>query len=263
MEDERRLDGGINEVSQIGETIRRPVRPWSASVHELLEHLETSGFAGAPRFLGIDQDGREILSKVSGETPWPPSPMLFEPALLDSAAALLRRYHDAVEGWSPATGAWQSPPVPAGEPEVICHNDTAPWNLIARDGAIVAFVDWDTAAPGPRMWDLASLAYTLVPLAAPENLEPMGWPSPTPVHERLARIRDAYGCTQDQWHTFLDTIPVRVQAAYDTMRIWAFEGRPGWQAQWEQPEPWRHGAGYLRDLKYIENSLESWRATLE
>lgn len=257
--EERRLEGGINQVAQVGQTVRRTVGAWSASVHELLEHLEASGLAGAPRFLGIDQDGREILSLVAGETP---GPMMLGPAVLESAAGLLRRYHDEVEGWKPTVGAWQTPPVPVGEPEVICHNDTAPWNLIARDGAIVAFVDWDTAAPGPRMWDLAYLAYTLVPLAAPENLEPMGWPSPTPVHERLARIRDAYGCTPAQWDTFLDTIPARVRAAYDTMRTWATEGRPGWQAQWEQPEPWRHGAGYLRDLTYIENSLEDWRALL-
>jgi len=101
-QDERRLDGGVNQVSQVGQTIRRPVGPWSAAVHELLQHLEASGFTGAPRFVGVDKDGREVLSKVSGESPWPPSPMLFESALLDSAAALLRRYHEAVEGWSPA-----------------------------------------------------------------------------------------------------------------------------------------------------------------
>ncbi|TCC26593.1 aminoglycoside phosphotransferase family protein [Kribbella speibonae] len=253
--EERRLDGGINQVVQVGQTVRRTVGPWSASVHELLRYLEARGFAGAPRFLGIDQDGREILSLVPGETPGPMS------GVLDSAAALLRRYHDVVEEWSPANGSWQVAPVVVGEPEVICHNDVAPWNLIARDSSVVAFVDWDTAAPGPRMWDLAYLAYTLVPLAAPENLGPMGWPSPTAVRERLARVRDAYGCTEEQWDTLLDTIPVRVRAAYDTMRIWASEGRPGWRAQWEQPEPWRRGAGYLRDLAYIETSLDSWKAS--
>jgi len=88
--DERRLDGGINQVVQIGQTVRRPVGPWSASVHELLQHLETSGFTGAPGFLGIDREGREILSAVAGQTPWPPSPALFTTALLDSAARLLR-----------------------------------------------------------------------------------------------------------------------------------------------------------------------------
>ncbi|MFD7158808.1 phosphotransferase family protein [Kribbella sp. NPDC059898] len=253
MAGERRLDGGINEVVQLGQTIRRPMGPWSGSVHELLMELESREFTGAPRFLGIDDDGREILSKVEGDRP-----TVFDDALLESTAALLRRYHDSVEGWAPETARWQSAPVAVGEPEVVCHNDIAPWNLIAQDGMAAAFVDWDTAAPGPRMWDLAYLAYTFVPLAAPENLGPMGRPGPVPVRERLALVRDAYGCSQQQWHSLLDTVPVRVRAAYDTMRIWAAEDRPGWRAQWEQPEPWRHGAGYLRDLAYISASVNDW-----
>lgn len=255
----QRLDGGLNEVVRIGQTIRRPVGPWSDSVHELLTELESRGFAGAPRFLGTDDEGREILSVVQGERPWPPGPMLFEDGLLESTAALVRRYHDAVEGWAPATGRWQRAPVAVGEPEVICHNDIAPWNLIAQDGAATGFIDWDTAAPGPRMWDLAYVAYTFVPLAAPENRGPMGWPDPVRVRERLALVRDAYGCSQQQWQLLLATIPARVRAAYDTMRIWAAQERPGWRAQWEQSEPWRHGAGYLRDLAYIGASVKGWQ----
>lgn len=258
-QDARRIDGGINQVVQVGQTIRRPVGPWSPGVHRLLRHLEAGGFGGAPRFIGIDRDGREILSKIPGITPWPPGPVFLGPALLESAAGLLRRYHDAVAGWLPEDGDWQLAPVPVGEPEVICHNDIAPWNLIVQGDKATAFVDWDTAAPGPRVWDLAYLAYTMIPLAAPENVEPMGWSSPTPIRERLSIIRDAYGCTPQQWHDLIATIPRRVQAAYDTMRIWASQDRPGWRAQWEQPEPWKHGAGYLRDLDYIRRCVDNWR----
>lgn len=259
-EEEESLHGGINPVVRVGQTIRRPVRAWSAAVHELLRHLESVGFPGAPRYLGIDEQGREMLSLVPGETPWPPGPALFDPELLASSAALLRAYHDSVAGWTPTEPAWQTAPVAVGQPEVICHNDTAPWNLISQGHTTVAFVDWDTAAPGPRMWDLAYLAYALVPLAAPENLPLMGWPASTPVAERLARVRHAYGCTPSQWDELLITVPARVQAAYETMRRWAAEDRPGWKAQWEQPEPWKHGTGYLRDLDYIRSSVNSWRA---
>ncbi|WP_371406528.1 phosphotransferase [Kribbella sp. NBC_00662] len=158
-------------------------------------------------------------------------------------------------------GGWQASPVPAGPPEVICHNDTAPWNMITDDGSVVAFVDWDTAAPGPRMWDLAYLAYTLVPLAAPENLGPMGWPPEVRplAAERLAALRDGYGCTPAQWEELLAIVPARIEAAYDTMRIWAAEDRPGWRAQWEQAEPWRHGSGYLRDLEFLRRHPEILR----
>lgn len=262
--DGERLNGGINQVVRTGDTIRRPIGPWSKAVHELLRRLEASGFAGAPRFLGIDDEGREVLSYVAGYTPWPPGESrdeLADPQLLESAAALLRDYHDAVDGWHPQTTTWQVPPVPAGTPEVLCHNDIAPWNLITEQRRAVAFVDWDTVAPGPRMWDLAYLAYTFVPLAAPENLPVMGWPAPTATRERLDLIRRGYGCSQAQWLELLDLIPARIQAAYDTMRTWAAEDRPGWRAQWEQPEPWRHGAGYLRDLAFVQQELTALSAS--
>lgn len=257
IEEGESLHGGINPIVRVGNTIRRPIGAWSSTVHDLLQHLESVGFTGAPRFLGIDEQGREVLSLVPGETHWPPRQTLFHPQLLESSAVLLRAYHDAVDGWTPADPEWQLPPVDVGRAEVICHNDTAPWNLISQGRTAVAFVDWDTAAPGPRMWDLAYLAYTLVPLAAPESLALMGWPTSTPVAERLASVGPAYGCTPCQRDELLTTVPARVEAAYETMRTWAAEDRPGWKAQWEQPEPWKHGAGYLRDLDFIHSFLAS------
>lgn len=253
------LSGGINRVVRIGATIRRPVGPWSAAVHELLGHLENAGFTGAPRFLGLDEEGREILSALPGHTPWPPNAELVDIRLLQSTSTLLRRYHDVVAGWSPTGMAWQRPPLDIGEPEVICHNDTAPWNVICDNGIATALVDWDTAAPGPQMWDLAYLAYTFAPLADARNKEWMGWPPETPTTGRLVSIATAYGCDKPRWEKLLDTLAPRVRAAYETMRVWAAEDRPGWRAQWEQAEPWRHGAGFLRHLEFIERSVQRWR----
>ena len=48
---------------------------------------------------------------------------------------------------------------------MICHNDFATYNLIARDGRLVGAIDFDFASPGPRLWDLAYLAYRIVPFA--------------------------------------------------------------------------------------------------
>jgi hypothetical protein len=253
------LGGGINRVVRIGTTIRRPVGPWSSAVHELLRHLQSVNFTGAPRFLGIDEKGREILSNVVGRTPWPASTELVDMRFLASTAALLRGYHDAVAGWNPAGLSWQRPPVHVGNVEVICHNDVAPWNVMCDSGVATAFVDWDTAAPGSRMWDLSYLAYTFAPLADETSKKWMGWPTNTPSTERLMSIATAYGCERSQWECLLETLTLRVQAGYEAMRLWAAEDRPGWRAQWEQAEPWRHGAGYLRDLEFIERSLPHWR----
>ncbi|MFE4713622.1 hypothetical protein ACFRAM_22425 [Paenibacillus sp. NPDC056722] len=68
MTQEEVLSGGnVNHIVRKGDTVRRPIGYWSSSVHELLKHLERQGFEGAPRFLGIDDSGREILTFVSGD----------------------------------------------------------------------------------------------------------------------------------------------------------------------------------------------------
>ena len=257
MEAER-LIGGINEIVRIGDTVRRPHHPWSTTVGELLVHLEEVSFRGAPRWRGVDDQGREVLSLVPGARPWPPLGKLLSTSVVASAARLLREYHDAVDGWAPSECQWQVAPVNVGAPEVICHNDLAPWNFLTLGGGVVAFVDWDAAAPGPRVWDLAYLAYTCVPLAAPAYLPAMGWPAGVDRVGRLRALRDGYGCTDEQWCDVLTTVPRRLAAAYETVRTWAAEDRPGWRAQWELSEPWRHGAGFVRDRAYVDSQLEHW-----
>jgi hypothetical protein len=67
--------GDVTEgVVRVGDTVRRPVGPHSPLVHALLTHLESIGFEGAPRFLGIDHAGREVLSYVDGEVAGRPRP---------------------------------------------------------------------------------------------------------------------------------------------------------------------------------------------
>lgn len=38
-----------------------------AYVQAVLLHLEAVGFEGAPRFLGVDDEGREILTYIEGD----------------------------------------------------------------------------------------------------------------------------------------------------------------------------------------------------
>jgi Ser/Thr protein kinase RdoA (MazF antagonist) len=51
---------------------------------------------------------------------------------------------------------------------VIGHLDASPWNAVWAGGALVGFVDWDTAGPSRREDDLAFSALTWVPLLAAE-----------------------------------------------------------------------------------------------
>jgi len=94
------LTGGTanrGNVVRIGDTVRRPLRETSPAAHALLGHLERAGFPGAPRFLGIDEEGREVLSYIEGVAPTPPYPpwALTDRALVE-VARLLRDFHDVV-----------------------------------------------------------------------------------------------------------------------------------------------------------------------
>src|SRR5687768_12083443 len=142
--------------------------PWSPSIHLLLQHLESVGFVAAPRFLGIDDEGREVLSYVEGICGADGSngpgygahvwAMVVPDDGLTRFARLLREYHDAVAGFTPPTDArWATGGGGATGPgpgEVICHNDIGPWNVVWRDSTPVCFIDWDYAAPGPPLDDV-------------------------------------------------------------------------------------------------------------
>ena len=149
---EQHLPGGfVTAVVRVGDSVRRPPSPNAAFVHDLLDHLERQGWEGAPRFLGIDAEGREVLSFLDGHVAWAPD----QPAEVGSddslagVARLVRQLHDLTAGTSLA-----------GAAEVVCHNDLSPRNTVYRDQGRglrpVAFIDWDIAAPATAAWPRAS-----------------------------------------------------------------------------------------------------------
>jgi aminoglycoside phosphotransferase (APT) family kinase protein len=143
--DETPLAGGwmTQGVVRVGDTVRRPVCRNAEFVHRLLEHLSRVGFDAAPRFLGVDEDGRETLSFIDGTVPSDTRAILWDDDQLTAAARLLRRFHDATASSSLR-----------GTSEVVCHNDFGPWNLVWREGTPVGVIDFDNAAPGARIADL-------------------------------------------------------------------------------------------------------------
>ena len=68
QEPEIELHGGTHgPVVRVGDTVRRVPGAASQAIHALLRHLELVGFSGAPRCLGFDDKGREILTFIPGE----------------------------------------------------------------------------------------------------------------------------------------------------------------------------------------------------
>jgi thiamine kinase-like enzyme len=140
---------------RIGEVVHRPVSEHAPFVHALLVHLEAVGFDGAPRFRGVDEAGREVLTYLDGEVPHQTEQGSWTDEQLREAARLLRAFHDATAGCALA-----------GAEEVVCHNDFAPWNTVFVAGRPVAVIDFDDACPGPRPRDLSYALWCWLALGA-------------------------------------------------------------------------------------------------
>jgi len=103
--DELLPGGSETPVSRVGDTVRRRPGPTTPGVHALLDHLRAAGFSEAPRPLGFDEEGREILTFVEGEVWHDPLPdVVWLDRTLTDAASLLRRLHDATVGFEPPAG---------------------------------------------------------------------------------------------------------------------------------------------------------------
>lgn len=180
--------GDMNVVVQVGDTVRRPVEP--PHVHELLRWYERVGFDAAPRFLGIDEQGREILSFVEGEPAFPPVPSSDE--VVAGIGRLLRRAHDAQAGYAP-------------DGLVVGHCDLFWTNVIFRDGMPAALIDWELARPVTRSLEIAMAATYWAGIRIDEQLREWGIPLERR-GERLRLLCDAYGLAAAQRSTLIDEL---------------------------------------------------------
>ena len=184
--------GNMNAVQRIGDTVHRQAGPWTPTIHRLLDHLHSNGIDWLPRVLGFDDDGREVLSFLPGPVPNYPLPWwVWGESVLVSAVEHVRAFHDATESFANCDDTWH---LAAHEPaEVVCHNDFAPYNMVFDDQhTLTGVIDCDTASPGPRVWDLAYLAYRIVPLTGPSNLDTPGF-DPSARRRRLDLLCATYG----------------------------------------------------------------------
>jgi hypothetical protein len=144
---EERLPGGfVTPVVRVGGTVRRPPPPNREFVHALLDWFERRGWGGAPRLMGTDELGREVLSFIDGHAAWEPAQpsSVASDASLARVGVLVREFHGLTAGTPLAAGG-----------EVVCHNDLSPKNTVYRSDRTgltpMAFIDWDIAAPGRQI----------------------------------------------------------------------------------------------------------------
>jgi hypothetical protein len=227
------LHGGFTNaglVTRVGDTVRRPQRPTSPATHALLDHLERVGFEGAPRFLGVDDRDREVLSYIPGQAVIPPYPdwALTDEALV-SVARLLRGYHDAVASFHAGSHAWP-PSVPARFlGDIISHNDPNLDNVIFSGDRAIALIDFDLASPGSAVWDVACAARLWAPLRDERD-------TPAELRGRaLARLRtfvDAYGLPRRDRARVVDAMVDAHEWCYDVVRAAVANGHETFERVW-------------------------------
>jgi Ser/Thr protein kinase RdoA (MazF antagonist) len=240
---------------RVGGTVRRPTGPWTSSVDALLRYLADAGFDGAPRPLGRDAAGRQVLEYVDGEVG--PQAGTFADDELRSIGAFVRRLHEALAGFAPPAGArWQVviPPEPAvaGDRTGIFHHDVAPWNLVRSTGGW-RLIDWDAAAPGTRLWDLAYAAQTMAGLWTERTVEESAY--------RLRVFIDGYDPDGDLDSNQRDTLAAmlgrRARAMYDMLHVASVDGREPWTGIYATD-----GASWRRTADYLDAHADAWAAAL-
>lgn len=194
--DEEVLHGGVANAGAVvrrGQYVLRPSNEHSESIHRALSSLRASGFEGASNPVDIEPDGRERLEFIEGDVPIPPYPEWARTdEALASVAVLIRGLHDASTQIDLTTGTWSEEMADRQGGPVLCHNDVCLENVVFRDGCAVALLDFDFAAPGRRVFDIAAFARMCVPIDDGVNAARLGW-SDADLPSRLRLVVDAYG----------------------------------------------------------------------
>lgn len=194
------LSGGntSGQVVRVANTIRKSIRASSSTIHQLLKFLESEGFASSPRYFGIDDKGREILSYLEGrceisDTVW------HSWDVLASTAHLLREMHDVTARYQTTDeDQWAYEYPDKSKHEVICHNDFGLYNLVINEDQCTGVIDFDLAGPGPKLRDVAYAAYWLVPLSMhAEDMKPYTFKDIENNSARLKYFCKTYGVEFD------------------------------------------------------------------
>ncbi|MGY3318898.1 phosphotransferase [Arthrobacter sp. TE12232] len=222
-------------VVRVGGTIRRPHQPQSLAVAGYLDWLEDAGFEGSPRFLGPDDQGRDVLTFVPGQCAGAlPEAWAQSADLLASVGRLVRRLHTASAGYVPRDHPFPRSPLrpnPTEASGLICHLDVTPQNVVVRDGLAAGLVDFDLAGPSTAFHDSLNTAMHWVPLRDPSDAWP-GWEDQDPFR-RLRLFADAYGWSEEERRRVPGAGIDAAELSYERMRHNAATLGGGWARMWQ------------------------------
>jgi hypothetical protein len=233
--------GDVTEgVVRVGDTVRRPHQDTSDGVAGYLRYLEAAGFDRAPRYLGRDSQGRDILTFIDGDVPSDNDIPAWAAAdgVLPGVARLVRALHEASADYEPpgpmrtASSDRPRPAFPVGEARLIAQRDVTPGNTVFRDGVAWGLIDFDLSDWTTRSLDLANTAMHWVPLCDPSDRQPVH--AGVDVGLRLRLMLDAYGRNVVSAGQLLDACALRFAGGYEAMRWNAEHLGGGWRRMWDK-----------------------------
>lgn len=181
--DEERLTGGrvTADVVRRADGVHRTRGANAEFVREVLRLLERAGAEFAPRYLGVDEQGREVFTFMPGTVP--DNIGSFSDAQCVAAMRMIRRLHAltaGMEGCAPG--------------QVVCHNDLSPCNFTFVDGMPAGIIDWDAAAICASECDVGYALWMWLDIGSPEQCA-------SEVARRFRLMLKAYGESGPDWRT--------------------------------------------------------------
>jgi hypothetical protein len=249
-EGEALVGGMVNAgaVLRRGALVERPAPRNARALHAYLLALKEHGFDAAPVPVGLTEDGCEQLTFIPGDVALPPFPdWVMTKTALESVGSLLRRLHEASVAVEVDTRArW---PRDLADPEggtMLCHNDVCPDNVVFRDGCAAALIDFDLAAPGRLLWDVAMTARYWVPMVDPGSAAAF-YPSGLDAPARLRILADSYGLSPRDRAELPGAIEQATEVCRafvaarvtdgDPVYLQALAERGGWE-RWDRMQTW-------------------------
>lgn len=181
----------------------------------------------------MSRDGRERYVFIEGDVPLPPYPQWARSdEALVSVAVLMRRFHRASALVGPSAATWSSELADPAGGSVICHNDVCLENVVFRDGAAVALLDFDFAAPGRPVYDLAQFARLCVPIDDEINAARLGW-RPADKPARLRLVADSYGLDAAARRQLVEAMADSIASGGEFVRRRVEAGDPNFIGMWQ------------------------------